>query len=352
MTASSFVSRERAHQAAFHRSDWFDGEPRTDGVVELEDGAIVGPTPFFLPPEYAAENLFLGIRDQVLAYFKEKDVAWHMETPAGPSNHMLDSQVCCVNFLAPFMHRPHALEALLRSIFADVGEAIVVSDDEPYIAFEWIGPKDYLGEWKKEQPTRGRMVTSADAAVRFKTSDGRIHLVLIEWKYTESYPGSEDPGAKDMLAEPGRGKKRRLTYAPLLHASSGPIDLSRVAFEDLFFEPVYQLMRQQLLASQIERHEEDVDLCSVLHISPQANTALGLITPRQLRVRYEKHDLLQLWPTLLTHPADGVPRFRSVGTEELFRSVDWSQFADMATWWNYVQDRYAGILGKHKSETR
>ena len=29
-----------------------------------------------------------------------------METPEGPSNHMLDSQICCVNFLAPFMDRP------------------------------------------------------------------------------------------------------------------------------------------------------------------------------------------------------------------------------------------------------
>src|SRR5660398_324287 len=77
---------------------------------------------------------------------------------------------------------------------------------------------------------------------------------------------------------------------------------------------------------------------------------LGLITPRQLRVQYEKHDLLQLWPKLLTHPADGVTLFRSVGTEEIFRSVDWSQFAGMATWWNYVQDRYAGILGKYKRD--
>jgi len=344
--ATGFVQQERAHQSAFHRSDWFGSAAKAPGVVILDNGTSVGPLSFCLPREEAGENLFRGIRARVLAYFAEREIAWHMETPQGPSNHMLDSQVCCLNFLAPFMNRPDTLQKILQPVFGEVTEVKPVCSSEPYVAFEWIGLADHLGEWfPGADPIRGRGVTSADAAVRFIDRDGRDHLVLVEWKYTESYPESEDPGAMDKLHEPRRGEVRRQRYEDLLRTPGGPIHLFRVDYEDLFFEPLYQLMRQQLLASAIEESaEDDVDVCSVLHVSPRANEALKRVTPLPLRDRYDDPDLYELWPTLLHPSADGAPRFRSVAAPDLFGARPWEQMSEMTDWWQYVSDRYAGLL--------
>jgi hypothetical protein len=54
-----------------------------------------------------------------------------------------------------------------------------------YIAFEWIGPKDYLGKKKifhNGKRTCGVNFTSADAAVMFKRSGVKRQMVLIEKK--------------------------------------------------------------------------------------------------------------------------------------------------------------------------
>jgi hypothetical protein len=56
-----------------------------------------------------------------------------------------------------------------------------------FLTFEYIGPKDYLHEAKNGVRIRGAHCTSVDAAFLHRGTDGVVELVLVEWKYTESY---------------------------------------------------------------------------------------------------------------------------------------------------------------------
>ena len=76
----------------------------------------------------------------------------------------------------------------MKPVFPDLDEMLPIEDGQ-YVAFEWIGKQNYLGEKisRNGKRTRGANFTSADAAVMFKLNDGQKQIVLIEWKYTESY---------------------------------------------------------------------------------------------------------------------------------------------------------------------
>lgn len=107
-----FLEAERQRQAKFKASSlYFSEAARSDGVYRGK------PRSFCLPLEYARENLFLDIRQTAPAYFAAQDIKWHDGGDGNPSNHLCDSQVCCVNFLFPFADKPHALAAVLRPIF-------------------------------------------------------------------------------------------------------------------------------------------------------------------------------------------------------------------------------------------
>ena len=67
---------------------------------------------FCLPQEFAEENLFEGIRHSAMDYFEQEEIKWHDGNDRRPSNHLCDSQVCCVNFLFPVAYEPDALVQL------------------------------------------------------------------------------------------------------------------------------------------------------------------------------------------------------------------------------------------------
>ena len=96
-----------------------------------------------------------------------------------------DSQICCVNFLAPFAHNPKALAELFVPLFPSLRRLLPMEDDR-FVAFEWIGLENYLCEplYGRPRRSRGEYFTSADAAVRFHVSDGDVEIVLVDWKYT------------------------------------------------------------------------------------------------------------------------------------------------------------------------
>ena len=146
------------------------------------------PRPFCLPLQFAQENLFHTIPQSVCDYFAKFEIKWHDGTSGSPSNHLCDSQVCCVNFLFPFADQPHALATVLRPIYPNLAKMLPIENGQ-YVACEWIGQANYLGEKisRNGKRTRGANFTSADAVVLFERQDGAKQLVLIEWKYTESY---------------------------------------------------------------------------------------------------------------------------------------------------------------------
>ena len=326
----AFLASERQRQARFKaESLYFSDTARSDGVYKRKH------YPFCLPRERAEENLFPEIRQAVLAHFAAHKIKWHEGQDGRPSNHLCSSQVCCVNFLFPFADKPRALAEVLRPSFPALREMLPIEDGR-YVTFEWIGVRNYLGEKIAggKPRTRGALFTSADAAVMFERMDGKRQVVLIEWKYTESYPGTSLRTARS-------GTDRTEIYRPFFEREDCPLHKAHVpSFDSLFFEPFYQFMRQQFLAHAMEEaHELGADIVSVLHIAPAHNTDFRRITSPKLAHLGET--ATEVWSRLIRPPA----RFISVSTEQLFGDLDPAQLPEMRTWWDYVTARYAWVRG-------
>lgn len=190
------------------------------------------------------------------------------------------------------------------------------------IAFEWFPKTDYLGEGEKR--TRGANSTSVDAAVRFRAG-GADRLLLIEWKYTESYGG-----------ELGGSHETRLRrYGELWRAPVGPIRAdAELDLTDFFREPFYQLLRQQMLARAIETKDKDIARVDVVHISPAGNRALHRITSDKFNA--EDGDAFTAFAALLSDECRD--HFRALTTARAFASVaDHGAFA-------YAVARYGPLL--------
>ena len=298
---------------------------------------------FCLHEDFSTENLDAGVRDAALAYFEDRSIGWHDGKRNGPSNHLCCSQSCCVNFWFPFVQAPEELGAVLRSLGYDVEAMLPIDSDRslpngcrPFVAFEWIGERNYLGELRRgevapdEGRTRGASFTSLDFCFRFRRSDGLTQVVAGEWKYTEYYRKGAD-------LRYSRAKTDRLDgiYREHLVKSDCQI-VGNVPLESLFFDPFDQLMRQQLLCTAMERcREMDADVVSLLHIAPEANRELmGSVTSKELeRVGSDIH---AVWRAL-TRPG----RFKGVATEKLLPLI--IRHAPRPQTGEYLQLRYGGM---------
>jgi hypothetical protein len=333
---SRFLNSEKVHQAKFKSSSpYFSAAAREDGVYMSK------ARPFCLPLEYAEENLFHGIRETALAYFRSRGIRWHDGYNGRPSNHLCDSQVCCLNFLFPLASEPVALAEVLRRVFPAIRKMLPMEGGQ-YLACEWIGRDNYLGERipQNGKRTRGANCTSADAAVMFERSDGRREIVLIEWKYTESYGGASLKISKS-------GTDRTVIYRALYERDDCPVDKHLLpSFDSLFYEPFYQFMRQQFLAHEMERARElDADIVTILHIAPSANTDFRNVTSPELKPLGET--AVGIWKRLV----GSRNRFISISTEQLFGCLSASDYVGAQQWLDYVHLRYPGILGGCAAQT-
>lgn len=215
-------------------------------------------------------------------------------------------------------------------------DRVFPSDTAPFLAFEWIGLRNYLRELRlgrigaDEGRTRGQGFTSADFALRFRRLDGRIQIVLGEWKYTESYGIGQD------LRRSTAGTDRWRVYQPSFAASSHFRTAPAVTGDALFYEPYYQLLRLQLLASAMQQHREmDADLVTVLHVAPRANRELRerIMAPA---LQGRAGSLHEIWGTVV----DG-ECFRGIDTEDLLRSL--VGHAPQASWAEYLSARYGSM---------
>ena len=108
-----------------------------------------------------------------------------------------------------------------------------------------------------------------------------------------------------------------------------------VRLEDLFFNPIYQIMRQQLLASAMEREREmDADIVSVLHIAPRANDRLLNLELSQKVA--PGATVGEVWQAI-AKPG----RFKFVATEDLIPLL--VQSGANPAWSEYIGKRYGGI---------
>lgn len=227
-----------------------------------------------------------------LALFTDLGIPWHAGIGCGPSNHLLSSQVQCVNALGQMVNDA----ARLGRMFGDLLGTVEVLHIEPgrCLTFEYIGPSDHFNEAPGGQRVRGAHCTSVDAAFLHRTDDNLVELVLLEWKYTESYRPRIPVASKDAI----RWKR----YGALLEAPDGPVRSDVLDFADLLDEPFYQLMRQQLLAHELEKeHAHGADRVRVVHVAPPANIgyqqSLNRTTHRALGA-----SVSEVWARLLRHP--------------------------------------------------
>ena len=320
---AKFLNEEKQRYSLYKK------ESLNFGVRAKQDGVYRNKLRnFCLHLDEAEENLYAGIRDAALNYFCMMDIKWHDGKNEKPSNHLCDSQVCCVNFLFPFADKPEQLKRLLQPVFPDISEMLIVENDQ-YVAFEWIGRGNYLKEktGKNGKRTRGANYTSADAMVMFERTDGQRQIVLIEWKYTESYSATS-------LASSKGGTERTAIYKECY--DRGTIDKSKIAYNDLFYNPFYQLLRQQLLANEMERNGElGATIVSLLHISPRTNLDFSKITSPKLRGRGSS-------PTEIWKDVVAAERFTSISTEDIFGKYAECEDID-AIWWKYLSERYPWV---------
>jgi hypothetical protein len=274
------------------------------------------PTEVCLPAEFASLGLLPEAREAALELFRSLDLVWHDSIAGGPSSHLLDSQVQCANALAPMVHQP----SLVAAAFGDVlpiAEVLTVEEDN-FLTFEYVGLDNHLGEAETWQArTRGAYFTSSDAAIRYRRPDGKVEMALIEWKYTEDYRGSELDAERQPI--------RMARYRSLWDDAQCPVRRDLISYDDLFVEPFYQLLRQQLLASQMTRkHEQGAERVRVVHVSPAGNDGFRASLNRDSH-RAAGSDVLEIWSRIVIEPGD----FISIDSErfcEASRSLTSSDY--------------------------
>jgi hypothetical protein len=290
----TFRDREKARQIPLKK--------RLFSAPACRVGKYRGKTayPFCLDAGFSSENLHETIRSGALQYFSERDIVWNdgfttTKSNDRPSNHLTCSQSLCVNTWFPYVSDPKRLRDVLFAMGYPAEEVLPVTGDRPladgsypFVAFEWIGKKNYLAELAHgkvaadDQRSRGQGFTSADFVIQFRRIDGRIHIVLGEWKYTESYSG----GRKRLSDSKAQTDRLGKIYDRLLSAADSPLHLlPPTQLGSLFFDPFDQMMRLQLLAHEMEKAREmDADIVTVLHVAPRGNRELmDRITSRDLR---------------------------------------------------------------------
>jgi hypothetical protein len=166
----------------------------------------------------------------------------------------------------------------------------------------------------------------------FERRDKKRQVVLIEWKYTESYGGNS-------LKIAASGTDRAEIYRHLFEKADCPIDKGILpCFDSLFYEPFYQFMRQQFLASEMEKaHELGADVVSVLHIAPAHNADFRKVTSPELGELGTS--ATSIWKRLVKNEG----RFISISVEELFGYLSETQLPRMKSWVEYVHARYQWV---------
>ena len=232
-----------------------------------------------------------------LALFSELGIPWHAGVGNGPSNHLLSSQVQCVNALGQMVTDPSRLE---RAFGTPLGTAEVLQiEPGRFLTFEYIGDEDYFNEGAGGPRVRGAHCTSVDAAFLHRNDGGLVELVLIEWKYTESY--------RIRRPDPVRDKVRWGRYGEASMADDGPVRGDLLEFADLLDEPLYQLMRQQLLAHALETDRaHGVERVRVVHVLPTRNGAYQQSLHRDSQ-RALGNTVSEVWGRLLRTPDRFVP---------------------------------------------
>lgn len=278
-------------------------------ILKKDGGGIYKgkPRPFVLKvPEF---NLHKSVRKNAIAYFRENNIQWWSGN-SEPTGHLLSSQVACINHLFFLREDESASLKILQGI--NPGFTKVFRDFEGgFIGFEVVSRDSYLNEVDPgKAQTRGANCTSIDAMMTGQLDGNKIQI-LIEWKYTESYPNSYKGDGKS-------GKTRKSRYNDLIADSASPF-LKNTNLDQLYFEPFYQLMRQTLLGWQMtskSHRQNELKASDWLH--------LDLIPENNLELRYKvpapklpQGNLENAWKSVLKNPE----KYMMISPQELLHPI-------------------------------
>ncbi|MFD1676179.1 PGN_0703 family putative restriction endonuclease [Alicyclobacillus fodiniaquatilis] len=341
-SSTGYRDKARRRQTDFKRGySGLSGEARNDGFFNGKQYSFV------LPERCASENLYEGIRDDVLRYFREFRIKFWGGKDRTPSNHMCSSQVACLNLLFPSALDKDFARDVVGQLDSEV-ETVIPLENGQYIAFEWRDENNLLKEpGFNPNRLRGQLSTSVDAAIYYSTTAGKRNLLLIEWKYTES------KSTKDERISSRETDKRSIYERFFFHDDSPFIDevtcmpgSEDAAFYDSFFlGEGYQLLRLQLLANAIQKRGEfsgmPVDHVTMVFATPKCNSQVRSLpfsdgsSPRKALARWgSSWDVV--WPQLLRDPCT----FMSVSWNEILGNVRMEKHPKWRHWADYVADRY------------
>lgn len=261
-------------------------------------------------------NLWDGIREDALYYFQRNKIAWHRGENNKPTGHLLSSQLACINHLYFIRQRQDAATYVLRSLQADIEEAVIV--DDGFVEFEFIGKAPYMQERGR---SRGANCTSVDAVMIGRKYDGQRKMFLIEWKYTEEY-SSEDKYIS----------RRADIYDPLINNELDSPFIKPVNLAAMYYEPFYQMMRQTLLGSlcAAKRDHDCTDYIHV-HVIPTQNAELrNKITAPGC----SGNDISEVWRNMLKNP----DKYLVVTPEEILKPCE--NLPDCKAILSYLKCRY------------
>lgn len=299
-------------------------EEQRQRAIELRDELFKDPGDGFykkIKREFVLSNpdlnIWTGIREDAIDYYQQYNIAW-WDSGNEPTGHLLSSQIACLNHLYFLRQREDAATLVLRNINSKIQKALKL--DTGFVEFEKVGTKRLGGE---KQLKRGANCTSIDALMLGEDLYGKKILYLIEWKYTETY-------AKESKLKGESGQRRFDAYKELLEDNECPIEINN--FEDLYYEPFYQLMRQTLLGWQmVNRKEYGTNNWTHIHVIPNQNIELKeKITSPNL----QGNNIEEAWRNVLKEPN----KYVSIDPKKFLSPVQ--ECIDTKAFLNYLNTRY------------
>jgi hypothetical protein len=308
------------------------------------------------------ENIFdcsgSGIED-VKSYFMNEEIKFWGSDEYTVPNNTLSSQVACLNFLFAVRNSPEIVLGIAKKVtgyddFAAVEKVNCDRENKGYVAFEVVSKSDHLNE---KCSTRGEYCTSIDAVIVAKKNDGKKVLILIEWKYTETYT-DEDKSIEDDQNKPyiphKKGEERLERYSNLIVNSSylsdnvlcnGKNEKERCRSTLFFVEPFYQLMRQTLWAEEMIRNKGtewvSADDYYHIHVVPKQNWELLFKKYSECKSDTESKDssesnMERVWKSCLS--PKGKERYKCVSPKVILNAIEESNLnPDLV---EYLKERY------------
>jgi len=325
---SPFVQEHTRRQVEYKRRHWPD----------LPDGTYRGKTYPHLLPQGNQEKAFF--EPLLLPYMQAHDIAFHAE-----HLNLRSSQACCLNFLYYLRQNLDLASDILRGWFPGLLGVITIE-------FEYTGPQA-VTDWLGEPPggKQGMNRTSVDAAIWWADARRRPRLTLLGWKYTETSFGNcggyTSPGNKDKelcrklnvhsmtprndcyLHRGDRPTNKRRYWEHMEPAGIGAQVVEKAGCP--FRGPLYQLMRQELLAHWLR---ENTDYTVDVAVACFRDNQDLMKSPKYLK-HLDPH-LPTAWRAFLDEPE----RYQALHVEDLMAHCDHLSSVATSPWREYLRQRY------------